>query len=120
MEDIPAIDEQSVLALVNELREANPEKRMFTLLEIADALGGPDTGSASFAVTTVMDDEGEIIKPRRFMTRWMEVLNEILKKLGQENKLAVTTVAVVVSPTARAVVHERPEPGHAGAGGDKG
>jgi hypothetical protein len=109
MEDIPAIDEQSVLALVNELRDANPGKRTFTLLEIADALGGPGTGSASFAATTSMDDEGKIVKPRRLMSHWMEVLNEILKKLGQEDKLVVTTVAVVVSSTGRAVVQGPPK-----------
>ena len=92
-----------MLALVNELREANPRKRTFTLLEIADALGGPGAGSASFAAAT-LTDEGKIIKPDRLMTTWMEVLNEILKKLGREDKLAVTTVAVVVSahsPSAR-------------------
>jgi len=102
MEDIPGIDEESVLALVNELREANPEKRTFTLLEIADALGGPGTGSASFAAAT-LTNEGKIVKPRRLMTTWMEVLNEILKKLGQEDKLAVMSVAVVVSAYSQSV-----------------
>jgi hypothetical protein len=96
MDNTPGFNEESVLALVRELREANPKKRTFTLLEIADALGGPGTGSASFAAAT-LTDEGKIIKPHRIMTTWMEVLNEILKKLGQEDKLAVTTVAVVVS-----------------------
>ncbi len=96
MESISGFNEESVLALVNELCEANPGKRTFTLLEIADALGGPGTGSASFAAET-LTDEGKIIKPHRLMTTWMEVLNEILKKLGQEDKLAVTSVAVVVS-----------------------
>jgi len=118
MKTTPGFDEQSVLALVNELHDANPGKRTFTLMEIVDALGGPGTGSSSFAGAIVMDEEGEIIKPRRLMTAWMETLNEILKKLGQEDKLAVTTVAVVVFSPGRVVGHGQPKPGLPGAGGD--
>ena len=91
-----------MLALVNELHEANPAKRSFTLMEIADALWGP--GSASFAGATLLDPEGKIVKPRRLMPAWMETLNSILTKLGDEDRLAVTTVAVVVFPGRHAVV----------------
>jgi hypothetical protein len=99
-------DVESVLALVSELHDSNPEKRAFTLMEIADALYG--SGSASFAGATAVDERGEIIKPRVLMPGWMKVLNSILENLGQEDKLAVTTVAVVVFPSGRAVVHGGP------------
>jgi hypothetical protein len=101
METLPGFDQESARAFVNELHEANPAKRSFTLMEIADAMWGP--GSASFAGATVMDSEGGIIKPRRLMPAWMEVLNNILTKLGEEDTLAVTTVAVVVFPRGQAV-----------------
>ena len=74
MDTRPGFDQESVLGLVNELHEANPAKRSFTLMEIADALWGP--GSASFAGATVVDSEGRIIKPRRLMPAWMETLNK--------------------------------------------
>jgi hypothetical protein len=38
METHPGFDQEYVLTLVNELHEANPAKRSFTLMEIADAL----------------------------------------------------------------------------------
>lgn len=101
MDTRPGFDQESVLALVNELHEASPAKRSFTLMEIADALWGP--GSASFAGATVVDSEGRIIKPRRLMPAWMETLNNILTRLGEEDTLAVTTVAVVVFPGGQAV-----------------
>jgi hypothetical protein len=50
MRTLRGFDEESVLALVRELHESNPEKRAFTLMEIADALHGP--GSAAFAGRT--------------------------------------------------------------------
>ena len=83
-----------MLTLVNELHEANPAKRSFTLMEIADALWGP--GSASFGYATAVYPDGRTT--RRLMPAWMETLNNILTKLGEEDTLAVTTVAVVVFP----------------------
>ena len=38
---------------------------------------------------------------RQLMPAWMETLNNILTKLGEEDTLAVTTVAVVVFPGGR-------------------
>jgi hypothetical protein len=109
METRPGFDQESVLALVNELHAANPAKRSFTLMEIADAMWGP--GSASFAVATLVDPEGRSIKPRRLMPAWMDVLNNILTNLGEEDALAVTTVAVVVFAGGQAVVESAGQSG---------
>jgi hypothetical protein len=100
METRPGFDQESVLALVNQLHEANPAKRSFTLMEIADAMWGP--GSATLADATAIHPDGRIT--RRLMPAWMETLNNILTKLGEDNTLAVTTVAVVVFPRRQAVV----------------
>ena len=106
METMPGFDQESVLALVNELHEANPAKRSFTLMEIADALWGP--GSASFGYATAPYADGRTA--RRLMPAWMETLNNLMK-LGEEDTLAVTTVAVVVFPSGQAVTES------GGAGG---
>ena len=99
METMPGFDQESVLTLVNELHEANPAKRSFTLMEIADALWGP--GSASFGYATAPYPDGRTA--RRLMPAWMQTLNNILMKLEEEDTLAVTTVAVVVFPSGQAV-----------------
>jgi hypothetical protein len=97
METRPGFDQESVLTLVNELHEASPAKRSFTLMEIADALWGP--GSASFGYATNLYPDGRTA--RRLMPAWMETLNNILTNLGEEDTLAVTTVAVVVFPAGQ-------------------
>jgi hypothetical protein len=86
-------DEQSVLALVNQLHAANPAKSTFTLTEIAEALYGP--GSAAIARGTVVDSSGQPISQPP-MPAWMDVLNNILKKLGQEGQLKIMATALVV------------------------
>jgi len=86
-------DEQSVLALVNQLHAADPAKRTFTLTEIAEALHGP--GSAAIARGTVVDSAGQAISQPP-MPAWMDVLNNILKKLGQEGQFKIMTTALVV------------------------
>ena len=91
----PGFDEQSVLALVNQLHNANPAKKTFTLAEVAEALYGPE--SAAIAQGSVVAPEGQAIN-RPAMPAWMEVLNNILKKLGQEGQLQIMTTAVVVFP----------------------
>lgn len=96
---MPGFDQESVLALVSELHEANPAKRSFTLMEIADALWGP--GSASFGYATAPYADGRTA--RRLMPAWMETLNNILMKFGEEDTLVVTTVAVVVFPSGQVV-----------------
>jgi hypothetical protein len=68
----------------------------FTLADVAEALYGP--GSAAFARgSAVVTSAGQPVK-RHIMPAWMEVLNKILKKLGEEGRLQVMTTAVVVFP----------------------
>jgi hypothetical protein len=98
MQELPGFDEQAVLALVNELHETNPTKRTFTLAEIAEAMHGP--GSAAIAQGSVVGPDGQTIS-QPAMPAWMEALNNILKKLGQDGQLRVTTTAVVVFSSHR-------------------
>jgi hypothetical protein len=91
----PGFDEQSVLALVNQLHDANPAKMTFTLAEVAEALYGPEI--AAIAQGSVMASENQPVR-RHIMPAWMEVLNNVLKKLGEEGHLQVMTTAVVVFP----------------------
>jgi hypothetical protein len=91
----PAFDEQSVLALVNKLHDADPAKMTFTLAEVAEALYGP--GSAAMAQGSIMASAGPPVR-QHVMPAWMEVLNNILKRLGNEGHLQVMTTAVVVFP----------------------
>jgi hypothetical protein len=105
MRTSPGFDEQSVLALVSRLHEANPTKRTFTLAEIAEALHGP--GSAAIAQRTVVDAAGQAIG-QPAMPAWMDVLNNILKKLGEEGRLEIMTTAVVVFTPTEAVQRFEP------------
>ena len=91
----PGFDEQSLLTLINQLHDANPAKMTFTLAEVAEALYGP--GSAAIAQGGVMASENQPVR-RHIMPAWMEVLNNVLKKLGEEGHLQVMTTAVVVFP----------------------
>jgi hypothetical protein len=91
----PGIDEQSVLALVNQLHDANPAKMTFTLTEVAEALY--ELGSSATAQGSVMTPEGQPVR-QHIMPAWVEVLNSVLKKLGEEGQLQVMTTAVVVFP----------------------
>lgn len=98
MTTLPGFDEQSVLALVTQLHSANPTKRTFTLTEIAEALHGP--GSARLAHGSVVGPAGPPLR-QAVMPAWMEVLNNILKKLGEEGRLQIMTTAVVVFPPSQ-------------------
>ena len=91
----PAFDEQSVLALVNELHDADPAKMTFTLAEVAEALYGP--GSAAIPQGSIMASAGLPVR-QHVMPAWMEVLNNILTRRGNEGHLQVVTTAVVVFP----------------------
>jgi hypothetical protein len=84
----PGIDEQSVLALVNRLHGANPAEMTFILTEVAEALYGP--GSIATTQGSVMTTEGQPVR-QHIMPAWMEVLNSLLKKLGEEGQLQVMT-----------------------------
>jgi hypothetical protein len=100
MRTTSGFDEESVLALVNVLHERNPAQKTFTLTEIAEALQGP--GSTRIAQGSVVTNTpGEIIAPP-IMPAWMEALNNILKKLGQEGRLQIITTAVAVFPPGQA------------------
>jgi len=94
----PGFDEQSVLALVNQLHDANPAKRTFTLADVAEALYGP--GSAAIAQEALVAPAGQAVS-QPAMPSWMEVLNNILKKLGHEGQLQIMTTAVVVFPPSQ-------------------
>jgi hypothetical protein len=94
----PGFDEQSVLALVNQLHDANPARRTFTLADVAEALYGP--GSAAIAQEALVAPAGQAVS-QPAMAAWMEVLNNILKILGHEGQLQVMTTAVVVFPPSQ-------------------
>jgi|SRR5438067_3108096 hypothetical protein len=97
----PGFDEQSVLALVNQLHDDNPTKRTFTLADVAEALYGP--GSVAIAQGALVAPAGQAVSQPAMpaMPAWMEVLNNILKKLGHEGQLQIITTAVVVFPPSR-------------------
>jgi hypothetical protein len=89
------LNDETVLAGVNDLR-ARTGKRVFTLLEIAEELGGgrviPPAG-----LRAPIDADGnprpELAPP---VPAWVEALNNILLRLGEEGKLAVEQIAMVV------------------------
>ena len=90
------LDEESVLAVVNDLHKSDPTKRTFTLAEVAEALGWP--GSHTLAQRCVAwNDQGEVLDVPA-MPAWVDALNNILKKLGQDGKLTIITTAVAVFP----------------------
>jgi len=90
------LDEESVLALVNDLHKSDPAKRTFTLAEVAEGLGWPG-GSILAQRAVATNDHGEILEVPA-MPAWAEALNVILKKLGQDGKLTIITTAVAVFP----------------------
>src|ERR1017187_2163114 len=94
MRQRPGFDEASVLALVNQLHAVDPRKRTFTLMEIAEAM---TPGQANFSPgTVVISTYNKINQPP--MPAWMETLNNILEKLGQDGELTIMPMAVVVFP----------------------
>ena len=87
----------TVLVAVNDLR-ARTGKRVFTLIEIAEALSGgervtpPDRRAPTDAHGNPLP---ELAPP---VPAWVKVLNEILLHLGEEGKLPVMQTAMVVFP----------------------
>ena len=75
-----------------------PAKRTFTLADVAEALYGP--GSAAIAQGALVAPAGQAVS-QPAMPAWMEVLNNILKKLGHEGQLQIMTTAVVVFPPSQ-------------------
>ena len=91
------LNEETVLAAVNYLH-ARVDKRVFTLIDIAEALsdGQRVTPPGHRAPT---DSQGgplpELAPP---VPAWVKVLNSILLRLGEEGKLPVMQTAMVVFP----------------------
>jgi len=89
------LDEETVLAAVNDLH-ARTGKRVFTLIEIAEELGGGRVTSPP-GMRAPIDAHGnphpELAPP---VPAWVKALNNILLRLGEEGKLAVEQIAMVV------------------------
>jgi hypothetical protein len=87
----------TVLVAVNDLR-ARTGKRVFTLIEIAEALSGgervtpPDRRAPTDAHGNPLP---ELAPP---VPAWVKALNEILLHLGEEGTLPVMQTAMVVFP----------------------
>jgi hypothetical protein len=87
----------TVLAAVNDLH-ARTGNRVFTLIEIAEAIDGQRvTPPPGMRVTT--DEDGnphpELNPP---VPRWVRTLNNVLLRLGEEGKLPVESIAMVAFP----------------------
>ena len=89
------LNDETVLAAVNDLH-ARTGKRVLTLIEIAEEIGGgrvtPPPG-----MRAPTDAHGtprpELAPP---LPAWVKTLNNILLRLGEEAKLAVEQIAMVV------------------------
>lgn len=91
------LNEQTVLAAVNDLH-ARTGKRVFTLIEIAEAFGDgqrvtpPDRRAPTDAHGNPLP---ELAPP---LPAWVMALNSILLRLGEEGKLPVERTAMVMFP----------------------
>jgi hypothetical protein len=86
----PGFTEASVLDFVNSLHAKDPTKREFDLSEIAEAMAPNQVAAFKAGIIDGLT--------------WVESLNNVLKKLGVDGKLTVTTVADD-NGVACAVVH---------------
>jgi len=77
MVESPGFTEASVLDVVNKLHADNPGKVTFSLAEIAEAIASDQIAAVRAGSDVVLI--------------WMESLNNILKKLGQDKRLTVIT-----------------------------
>jgi len=108
------LNEKTVLAAVNDLH-ARTGKRVFTLIEIAEALsdGQRVTPSGRHGPT---DAHGNLIPELSPpVPAWVKVLNEILLHLGDEGKLPVMLTAMVFKRScamrfAKIVIPKRTSP----------
>jgi len=89
------LNDEMVLAAVNDLH-ARTDKRVFTLIEIAEEIGGglvtPPPGMR--APTDAHGNPRPELDPP--LPAWVKTLNNILLRLGEEAKLAVEQIAMVV------------------------
>lgn len=94
------LNEDTVLAAVSDLR-GRTGKRVFTLIDIAEALSGGRV-TPSPGMHAPIDDQGnaypELSPP---VPAWVRTLNNILLRLGEEGKLPVETTAMVAFPPER-------------------
>ena len=87
----------TVLVAVNDLH-ARTGKRVFTLIEIAEALSGGQRVTPPGRNGST-DAQGNLIPGMSPpVLAWVTVLNEILLHLGEEGKLPVMQTAMVVFP----------------------
>jgi hypothetical protein len=91
------LNEETVQAAVNDLRDRTG-KRVFTLIEIAEALSGGQriTPPGRRAPTDAEDNPLPELAPP--VPAWVMTLNNILLWLGEEGKLPVERTAMVVFP----------------------
>ncbi len=86
---------ETVLAAVNDLH-THTGKRVFTLIEIAEALDGGQRVTPPPGMRVTTDEHGhphpEVNPP---FPAWVRTLNNILLRLGEEGKLPVETIAMV-------------------------
>jgi hypothetical protein len=87
----------TVLVAVNDLH-ARTGKRVFTLIEIAEALSGGErvTPPDRHAPTDGKGNPLPELSPP--IPAWVKALNEILLHLGEEGKLPVMKTAMVTFP----------------------
>lgn len=88
----------TALAAVNDLH-ASTGRRVFTLIEIAEALDGGQRVTPPPGMRVTTDEHGnphpEVNPP---FPAWVKTLNNILLRLGEEGKLPVQTIAMVAFP----------------------
>ena len=91
------LNEKTVLAAVNDLH-ARTGKRVFTLIDIAEAIEGQRVTSppGMRAPTDAHGNPDPVLAPP--ITARARTINNILLRLGEERKLPVMQTAMVVFP----------------------
>jgi hypothetical protein len=91
------LNEETVLAAVNDLR-ARVDKRVFTLIDIAEALSDGQRVTPPDRRAPADSQGGPLPELAPPVPAWVKVLNSILLRLGEEGKLPVMQTAMVVFP----------------------
>jgi hypothetical protein len=87
----------TVLAAVNDLH-ASTGNRIFTLIEIAEAIDGQRVTPPPGMRVTIDEDGNPHPELNPPVPRWVTTLNNILLRLGEEGKLPVEPIAMVAFP----------------------
>lgn len=88
----------TALAAVNDLH-ASTGKRVFTLIDIAEALDGGQRVTPPPGMRASTDEHGNPHPERNPpFPAWVRTLNNILLRLGEEGKLPVEPIAMVAFP----------------------